>query len=71
MLCSDDKLRNKQLFSTIYVSTVINKTICQLEDSFPNKVSRKLTHAKQFFLKERKEKCTIIKWHIFLSQLAA
>lgn len=54
MLCSDDKLRNKQLFSTIYVSTVINKTICQLEDSFPNKVSRKLTHAKQFFFKRVK-----------------
>lgn len=49
------------------MSTVINKTICQFEGSFPKKVSRKMAHAKQTLKKEKRVKCTIIKWHIFLN----
>lgn len=43
------------------MSIVINKTICHVEGSFPNKVDRKMTHAKQTFKRERK----CVTWHIF------
>lgn len=43
------------------MSIVINKTICHVEGSFPNKEDRKMTHAKQTFKRERK----CVTWHIF------